>query len=184
VKWKLQLALGINYPSADGFPDDIRAKAYNFSTYNLGIQYMFTRIFGAKFDIGFNRFENDVNVSDFKTNYTRLNFQFVYDPTPSLYFMPRNLRVVFHGGPGISFVQPLGSGGQNKETFFNAMFGGEIHYKLSKIFAVYMDGSYILGLSSNDLNQLSETGLGAFNGNLIYATIGISISLSGCYYCN
>jgi hypothetical protein len=183
VKWKLQLALGVNYPAIDGFSEGFSAKSVNFPTYNIGIQYMFARELGAKLDIGFSRFENDNNVPDFKTNYTRLNAQFVYDPTPSLNFMPRKMRVVFHAGPGISFVQPLGDEGINKETFLNGIFGGEIHYKLSKTFAVYVDGSYVLGFSSINLNELSPR-LGAFNGNIIHATIGISISLSGCYYCN
>ncbi len=184
AKWKLQIALGGNNPLPSGFSDGIFAQSINLPTVNIGIQHMFAREFGAKLDIGFNRFKNGDGSPEFKTNYTRLNAQFVYDPTPRLHFLPRAMRVVFHAGPGISFVQPLGNVGQNKLTYLNALIGGEIHYGISEKLSIFVDGSYVFGFSGKDLTTFSNGGLGAFGGNLMYATIGLSVSLSGCYYCD
>jgi hypothetical protein len=179
AKWKLQLALGGNNPSSSGFAEGFYAQSFNLPTVNIGLQHMFARQFGAKLDIGFNRFKNADKVPEFKINYTRLNAQFVYDPTYDLRFLPEAMRVVFHAGPGVSFVQPLGNAGPNKTGFINVVGGSEIHYGLSKTLSVYLDGSYVLGFSSNE-----PSGLGAFNGDLVCITVGLSVSLSGCYYCD
>lgn len=179
AKWKLQLALGGNFPSSSGFAEGLYAQSFNMPTFNIGMQHMFARQFGAKLDIGFNRFKNADNVPEFKVNYTRLNAQFVYDPTYDLKFLPQAMRVVFHAGPGASFVQPLGNAGPSKEAFINVVGGTEIHYGLSEKLSVYLDGSYIFGFSSHEVSSL-----GAFNGDLAYITIGLSVSLSGCYYCD
>jgi hypothetical protein len=184
AKWKLQIALGVNHPLPSGFADGIFAQSINLPTVNIGIQHMFARELGAKIDIGFNRFKSGDGSPEFKTNYTRLNVHLVYDPTPRLHFLPSAMRVVLHGGPGISFVQPLGEVGQNKLTYLNALIGGEIHYGISETLSIYAGGAYVLGFYSKDLNSLSANGLGAFGGNLMYATIGLSVSLSGCYYCD
>ncbi len=184
AKWKLQFAVGVNHPFADGFVDDVYAKSLNIPTVNLGLQHMFSQTMGAKLDIGYNRFKNGENAPEFKTNYTRVNAQFVYDPSLSLGFLPPSMRVVLHAGPGISFVKPLGNLSENNTTFLNGLIGGELHYSISEKMSIYVDGSYVFGFSGKDLTELSNGGLGAFNGNMIYATIGISVSLSGCYYCD
>ncbi len=183
AKWKLQLAVGINHGFSDGFVDEVYGKRFNIPTVNIGLQHMFSKTLGAKLDIGYNRFKNGEGVPEFKTNYTRVNAQLVYDPSMSLGFLPPSMRIVLHAGPGISFVKPLGNLSENNTTFLNGLIGSELHYSLSEKVSIYLDGSYVLGFSGKDLTELSEGGLGAFNGNMIYATFGISVSLSGCYYC-
>ena len=116
---KAQIAVGINSPSSSGFVEGFEAKSINFPTVNLGVQYMFGRSYGAKLDFGFNRFSNDDLSTAFKTNYTRINAQFVYDPTETLGFLPSRLGLVAHAGPGYSFVKPLGNFGNNKRSFLN-----------------------------------------------------------------
>ena len=183
-KWKAQVAIGLNYPISDGFVDPYYGKSVNFPTVNLGIQHMFKKEFGGKLDFGFNRFVNGDQAPDFKINYTRVNAQFVYDPTSKLHFLPARMGVVAHGGPGLSFVKPLGTLGNNKQTYLNAMIGGEIHYGISQTLSVYVDGSYIYGFTSPEDYDDPIEGLGAFNGSLLTITFGITFSLSGCQYCD
>ncbi len=181
-KWKAQIALGINSPSQSGFVTGFQGKSVNFPTVNLGIQHMFKRQFGAKFDFGFNRFSNDGNSTEFKTNYTRLNLQFVYDPTESIGFLPRRLGLVTHAGPGYSSVKPLGNYGANKVSLINFMAGFEVHYGITQRMSAFVDTSYILGLGSK-FDPITE-GYGSFNGDLLTITFGLTFSISGCQYCD
>ena len=178
---KAQMALGINTESSDGFVGDFESKSINFPTVNLGVQYMFSRSLGAKLDFGFNRFSNVKSTPEFKVNYTRLNLQVVYNATRVFSFLPNNMGVFAHAGPGYSFVKPLGSYPENKTSFLNVMGGLEFHYGFSDSFSMYIDGSYIAGFG-DDFNPVSD-GFGSFNGNMLNIMVGVSISLTGCYYC-
>tara|TARA_R110001583_G_scaffold167974_1_gene320771 strand:+ start:391 stop:1035 length:645 start_codon:yes stop_codon:yes gene_type:complete len=178
---KAQFALGVNSPSSSGFVQDFEAKSINFPTVNLGIQYMFKPSFGAKLDYGFNRISNDEKTAqDFKLNYSRINLQGVLDLSRTLYISNR-VGTFLHAGPGFSFVTPLGNFPENKTSFFNAMAGLELHYGISDKLTLYLDTSYILGFAE-DFDPISS-GFGSFNGDVLTVTIGASISLSGCYYC-
>jgi hypothetical protein len=180
-KWKIQFAVGINSPSSSGFVDGFEAKPINFPSINLGVQHMFKRQFGAKLDFGYNRFSSTDSSPEFKTNYTRINAQFIYDPTPIITFLPVGFGVVAHAGPGFSMIKPLGIYTENSTSFLNVMAGIEFHYSITQLLTVYLDTSYIYGLGS-DFDPVID-GYGSFNGNLLNATIGVSYSLSGCYYC-
>ena len=178
---KAQIALGINSPSQSGFVEQFQGKSVNFPTVNLGVQYMFKRQLGAKLDFGFNRFSSDKSSIEFKTNYTRINAQFVYDPTESISFLPPRIGLVAHAGPGYTFVKPLGDFGDNKRSFLNLMAGLEVHYAMSEYMSLYTDVSYIAGFGG-DFDPITD-GFGSFNGNLLTITFGITFSLSGCQYC-
>ena len=179
---KAQFALGVNSPSSNGFVTNFEAKSINFPSINLGLQYMFKSPFGAKLDFGYNRFSNLDNTPEFKVNYIRINAQLVYDTYSLFGALPQNMGVFVHTGPGFSMVKPLGDYPENNTSFLNAMAGMEFHYGISDTLSVFLDTSYILGFSE-DFNPVSD-GFGAFNGNILTITIGASISLSGCYYCN
>ncbi|WP_435413714.1 cell envelope biogenesis protein OmpA [Psychroserpens mesophilus] len=180
-KWKAQIALGVNSPLQSGFVEGFESKSVNFPTVNAGIQYMFKRQLGAKFDFGFNRFSNGDNSPEFKINYSRINAQIVYDPTEVIGFLPQRIGLVTHAGPGYTFVKPLGNYSNNKASFLNVMAGLEVHYALSEYMSLYTDVSYILGLGK-DFDPIIN-GFGSFNGNLLTVTFGITFSLSGCHYC-
>jgi len=183
-KWKLQLAFGFNYPDVDGFVSGFEAKPINFPTINIGVQHMFTRTVGVKLDFGYNRFSNAEDSAEFKTNYTRINAQFVYDTTVLFRFLPVQIGLIAHAGPGFSIIKPLGNFGENKTSFLNTVVGVELHYNVSETFSVFTDVSYIFSFSGNKTyNPISE-GFGTFNGNLFAVTLGVSVSLSGCYYCD
>ncbi|MCX7550953.1 cell envelope biogenesis protein OmpA [Xanthomarina sp. F2636L] len=181
-KWKAQIALGVNSPNSSGFVSGFEAKSINFPTINLGLQHMFKRQFGAKLDFGYNRIAHDGSSPYFKVNYSRINAQFIYDPTPVFTFLPIGMGVVAHAGPGFSMIKPLGEYGGNKTSFLNVMAGIEFHYSITDVLTVYLDTSYIYGFGS-DFDPVSD-GFGSFSGNLLTATIGVSYSLSGCYYCD
>lgn len=180
-KWKAQIALGLNSPSQSGFVEGFESKPMNFPTINAGFQRMFKPQFGAKLDFGFNRFTNGNDSPTFKINYTRINAQFVYDPTTYLSFLPEQMGLVAHAGPGYSMVKPLGNYTNNNVSFLNMMAGLEVHYGLSQYMSLYTDVSYILGLGGS-FDPITE-GFGSFSGNLLTITFGITFSLSGCQYC-
>lgn len=178
--FKAQFALGVNSPSNSGFVDGFEANGVNFPTINLGLQYMFKPLIGAKLDLGYNRFSSAENSLEFKTNYTRVNAQLVYIAS-NLLGLYNNIGVFAHAGPGISMIKPLGNYGDNKTTYLNAMAGLEFHYGVSDKLSLYLDTSYILGFGK-EFNPIND-GFGSFNGNLLTITVGASISLSGCKYC-
>ncbi len=183
-KWKALFALGINSPSANGLVEGTEAQSLNFPTVNLGVQHMFKKQFGVKLDYGFNRFKlNDIS-PEVKINYSRINAQFVFDPTDYISFLPNRIRTVLHVGPGYSFVKPLGSLGDNKQSYLNLLGGLEVHYALAEKVSIYVDVAYIYGLTSLDDYDPVLSGLGAFNGNVFNITIGLAVSLSGCQFCD
>lgn len=181
-KWRLQFALGINNPIDDGENDGYYTKYVNFPSVNLGIQRMISNRLGAKLDYGFNRSVNDSGSKPFKLNYSRVNFQLVYDATKNLRFLPEPIKIVAHSGPGFSFTQPLGVDSENKNTYLNWLTGLEVHYNVSRALSVYSDVSFAYSLSSTNKYNSAIDGF-SFNGNLIYASVGISVALSGCKYC-
>ena len=183
-KWKAQIAFGFNYPDVDGFVPTFEAKPVNFPTINLGIQHMFTQNMGAKLDFGYNRFSNADDSTEFKTNYTRINAQFVYDATRDFRFLPPSVGMVGHVGPGMSFIKPLGYYVDNEHSFFNAMAGVEVNYRIAKTVSAYVDGSYILSFSGDKTYDPISKGYGTFNNNLFNITLGVTVSLSGCQYCD
>lgn len=179
--FKAQFALGVNSPSSNGFVGNFEGKSINFPTVNLGVQYMFKPLLGVKLDFGFNRFSNLDDTPEFKVNYSRINAQLVYNATNIFSFLPPQMGVFPHVGPGFSMVKPLGNYTQNDTSFLNVMAGIEFHYGISDKLSIYTDVSYINGFAK-DFDPVSE-GFGSFNGNMLTLTIGASISLSGCYYC-
>ncbi|MHA7842739.1 MAG: cell envelope biogenesis protein OmpA [Winogradskyella sp.] len=183
-KWKALVAVGFNYPSQNGFVANAYAQSLNFPTVNLGIQHMFNNTYGLKLDYGFNRFKNDDSAPEFKVNYSRINAQFVFDPTEYLGFLPLRFRTILHAGPGFSFAKPLGNLGDNKQSYLNLLGGLELHYAINEKVSVYTDLAYIYGLTSLDGYDPVISGLGAFNGSVFNVTFGIAVSLSGCQYCD
>lgn len=183
-EWKMQIAFGFNNPIDSDQNEGFIFKDINFPTINLGIQHMFSSKFGAKLDYGYNRASNDDNSPEFKLNYSRLNVQLVYDLTDDLSFIiPRRFALISHFGPGLSLTKPLANYSNNKHTYFNGMAGLELHYGISETLSVFGDVSYIMALSGEDKYNPRIDGF-SFNGNLLTATIGLSVSLSGCRYCD
>ncbi len=183
-KWKALFAVGVNYPTNNGFVEGASANTINFPTVNLGIQHMLTGQYGVKLDYGFNRFKNDTDSPDFKINYARINAQFVFDPTEYIGFLPTRLSTFLHAGPGIAFVKPLGNLKDNKQTYLNLNMGLEVHYTINKKVSVFTDISYIYGLTSLDNYDPVLSGLGAFNGSVFNLTFGLAVSLSDCQFCD
>ena len=179
--WKAQIAFGINSPNQNAFVSTFEARPINFPTINLGVQRMFSRTIGAKLDFGYNRLTHASNSPEFKVNYSRINAQFVYDPTNMLTFLPRKFAVIAHAGPGYTFVRPLGDYTDNRTSFLNLMAGLEFHYGIAQGVSAYVDTSYIYALSSDYNNNID--GFGTYNGNLLTVSVGVSVSLSGCYFC-
>lgn len=181
-KWKTQLAFGINSPNSGGFVSGFEGKSVNFPTINIGIQRMFKPQYGVKLDYGFNRLANSSNSPYFKINYSRINAQFVYDATSLLTFLPEQIGIVAHAGPGLSLVKPLSFYKENNTTFVNVMAGIEFHYALTRTLSVFLDTSYIYGFGK-DFDPVTD-GYGSFNGDLLTVAVGVSVSLGGCYFCD
>lgn len=189
-KWKLQVALGVNNPIDNDDPA-FYSQYVNFPSINLGVQRMFYRNWGAKLDLGYNRSSNGGGSEPFKLNYTRINAQAVYDFKDVFTFLPDPIGIVGHAGPGVSITKPMVDNNANinynyanlSATYLNMLAGVEVHYRLSKTLSVFVDGSYALALSSKNKSDVNSKGQFSFNGDLIYASIGVSISLDTCNYC-
>jgi hypothetical protein len=181
--FRFQVSVGVNNPIDAGKNDGYYSKTLNLPTVNLGLQYMFTPEIGAKLDFGFNRAKSAEGSQEFKLNYSRANAQLVYDFTRAIGFLPEQMSIFAHAGPGISFTQPLGNAAKNKYTFLNGLIGLELHYKVSRTLSVFGDVAYAKSFSGKDKYDTAVDGF-SFNGDLIYASVGLSVALSGCRYCN
>ena len=182
-RFRLQIAFGVNNPIDAGENDGYYTKSLNLPTVNLGLQYMFTPQLGGKLDFGFNRAKNAGGSETFKLNYSRVNAQIVYDFSNAVGFLPEPMAILVHAGPGMSFTKPLANDSQNKYTYLNGLIGMEIHYKLSKKLSIFGDIGYAKSLTSKNKYDIIIDGY-SFNGDLVYATIGLSVAISGCRYCN
>jgi len=180
--WRALFSVGINSPSQDGFIEPFLAKDANFPTINLGIQHLFNSQLGARLDFGYHRFVNADTAPEFKINYTRVNVQLVYDAFKGLSFLPTELGLVWHAGPGYSIIKPLGNYKENKHSYLNVMAGVELNYSISRAVSLFVDGSYIKGFSK-DFYPIAK-GTGSFNGDLLTITFGASVSLMNCRTCN
>ncbi len=181
--WRLIASLGINNPIDAVENDGYYTKYINFPSVNLGVQYMFTEKVGARLDYGFNRAVNDNGSRPFKLNYSRVNLQGVYKISDHLYFLPPAIELVGHIGPGVSFTKPLGYDTENTYTYLNVMGGLEFGYVISRAFSVFADASYVFGLSGKDKYDAAIDGF-SFNGDLLFVTVGVSVSLKNCNYCD
>lgn len=182
-KFRLQLAFGVNNPIDAGENDGYYSKSLNLPTVNLGLQYMFTPQLGGKLDFGFNRAKNADGSEAFKLNYSRINAQITYDFSYLIGFLPEPISILAHAGPGVSFTKPLADDSENTYTYLNGLIGMELHYKLSKTLSVFGDVGYAKSLSGKSKYDTAVDGY-SFNGDLVYATIGLSVAISGCRYCN
>ena len=183
-KVRLQLAFGVNNPIDNGENDGYYAKDINLPTINFGIRYMFKpNKLGAKLDVGYNRSKNDVGSLEFKLNYTRVNTQLVYNFNSLLNFLPQEMTIQAHAGPGISFTKPLLNDAENTYTFLNGLIGLDVYYSLSQKLSLFVDVAYAKSFTSKDKYDVVVDGY-SFNGDLVYATVGLSVALSGCRYCD
>lgn len=182
-KFRMQFAIGVNNPIDNGENDGYYSESLNFPTVNLGFQYMFNPNLGAILDFGFNRSKSADGSQEFKLNYSRVNVQVAYDFTDALNFLPEPMSIQAHAGPGISFTKPLANDSNNKYTFLNVLAGLELRYKISRTLAVLGDFGYAKSLLGKDKYDIEIDGF-SFNGDLVYATFGLSVAISGCRYCN
>lgn len=183
-KVRLQLAVGINNPIDNGENDGYYAKDINLPTINFGIRYMFKpNKLGAKLDVGYNRSKSDLGSLEFKLNYTRVNAQIVYDFNSLLNFLPQEMSIQAHAGSGISFTKPLLNDSENTYTYLNGLLGLDVYYSLSRKLSIFVDVAYAKSLTSKDKYDVIVDGY-SFNGDLVYATVGLSVALSGCRYCD
>ena len=181
-QWKFQFALGLNSPIDNMTSDQYEFKSVNFPSINLGIQHMLSREWGAKLDFAYNRSSNDDNSPEFKLNYSRINLQAVYDFN-YMSFLPRRMTMVAHAGPGLSISKPLGSFSDNNYTYINGLAGLEFHFGIAQTVSVFTDLSYAFKLSGKDKYDPAVDGF-SFNGDVLLISVGVSVSLSGCYFCD
>ncbi len=184
----LDLGLGINKPT-NTFKEGYQAKTINGVTFDAGIRYMFTQSLGAKLDIGYNRIGHANNSPLFKTNYTRVNLQAYYNIGKHLYDLrlqvPNRLAIFIHGGPGVSFINPLSAPyTKNDNSAFNLISGAAVHYGLTDRISVYADFSTVINLGQK--YNFEGSALDSSTNTMLYTiTFGVSISInSDCYFCD
>lgn len=181
-KWRLQFAVGGNNTLENENNRGFSSKKLDIPTINVGLHHMFAKRWGAKLDFGFNRSSESDNSPEYKMNYTRLNGQVLYDLTPTFSFLPKPITFFVKAGPGVTFTNPLGEYKDNTYTYLNALGGFELHYEVSRAVSIYGDLSYVKALGAKNKYDVAVDGY-SFNGDLVYAAIGVSIALTGCQYC-
>ncbi|CDF80860.1 conserved hypothetical protein containing N-terminal outer membrane beta-barrel domain [Formosa agariphila KMM 3901] len=180
---RLEFSVGGNHALSSGFSEGYSGKGFNIPSVNLGAQYLFTEKLGAKLDLGFNRIKGEDD--SFKINYTRVNIQGVYNYSKLVGIKDKSdFKLLAHAGPGYTFVRPLGGLKNVDQNYFNAIIGTNAVYALNRNTSLLFDVSYVHGFTEPDVYTPFTDGLGAFNGSIVTFTVGISLSLSGCYYCN
>ena len=182
-EWKFQISFGFNDAIDNNTSDQFTDEGLNFPSINLGVQHMFSRTMGARLDYGYNRSKFSQGSQEVKFNFSRINAQFVYDFKSLLNFLPPRMTILGHVGPGLTFTKPLGSFSDNTYTYFNALGGLEVHVGIAQTVSLFGDFSYVFGLSGNDKYDPLVDGF-SFNGDLIYFSVGVAVSLSGCYFCD
>ena len=87
-----------------------------------------------------------------------------------------------HLGPGLSLSKPLGIYSGNSATFLNLNAGVAYEFVLSKRVSLFSDLNYTHSFASEAAYDVLTEGY-SFNGAVIQASVGISVALSGCKYC-
>ena len=180
--FRLQLGLGVNSPLDANLTPQFESKTINFPSIQLGFRYMFKNTLGAKLDVQYNRFSSASTSLPFKSNYSRLNLQGIYDVTDKLNFLSPRTSIFVHAGPGLSISKPLGIYNSNTYNFFNLNAGVEVEFIVSKRLSLFSDLNYTYAFASDDKYAVLTDGF-SFNENMIQVTVGISVALSGCKYC-
>ena len=116
-------------------------------------------------------------------NYTRINLQAVYDFNRTANFLPNRMTMIAHAGPGLSISKPLGSFADNKYTYLNGLAGLEFHFGIAPTVSLFTDVSYAFKLTGKDKYDPAVDGF-SFNGDVLLISVGVSVSLSGCYFCD
>jgi len=179
---RLQVGLGVNSPLGADIAPQFDAKIVNLPSVQFGLRYMFKRNLGAKLDIHYNRFSSTGTDRTFKLNYTRVNLEGVYNVSDKLKFLSARSSLMVHLGPGISVSKPLGIYSANNATFLNLNVGVAYEYALSKRVSLFSDFNYTHSFATKDAYDVLTDGY-SFNGAMIQVSIGVSVALSGCKYC-
>ena len=180
--FRLQLGLGVNSPLSADIAPQFDAKIVNTPSVQFGLRYMFKRNLGAKLDIHYNRFSSTGTDRAFKLNYTRINLEGVYNVSDKLKFLSTRSRIMVHLGPGLSMSKPLGIYSANSATFLNLNAGVAYEFALSKRVSLFSDLNYTHSFASENAYDVIIDGY-SFNGAMIQVSVGISMALSGCKYC-
>ena len=180
--FRLQLGLGINSPLGADIAPQFDTKTVNIPSVQFGLRYMFKRNLGAKLDIHYNRFSSTGAATAFKLNYTRINLQGVYNVSDKLKFLSTRSCIMVHLGPGLSSSKPLGIYSANSAIFLNLNAGVIYEFALSKRVSLFSDLNYTHSFASKEANDVLNEGY-SFNGTVVQASVGISVALSGCKYC-
>ena len=180
--FRLQIGLGVNSPLGADIAPQFDAKIVNIPSVQFGLRYVFKRNLGAKLDIHYNRFSSTGTDRAFKLNYTRVNLEGVYNVSDKLKFLSTRSRIMVHLGPGLSMSKPLGIYSAHSATFLNLNAGVAYEFALSKRVSLFSDLNYTHSFASENAYDVIIDGY-SFNGAMIQVSVGISMALSGCKYC-
>ena len=190
-KWIVELSAGMSKgtnPYNPGYfagDPDTTLGDFNFNSYNVGIRYMFSPIFGLKLGGGYDKFENVNGTKSlpFETEQIRVDFQGVVNGARLFQIQEDLGRFTFllHAGGVYSRLTPkLASGPNydNTENDLGIIFGVMPEFRISKKFSIFAD---FYGISNFRQHYTWDGNYSAANNNLtggmINASIGITYSI-------
>ncbi len=192
--FSLETAFGIHAPVSS--QQGIKGSDYiGFKNLNLGVRYMFHERFGVKINYTYNRFENRFD-NKFGNTFQRVGIEGVVNLSKVFNhsYRPMNEHVLLlHGGVGITYAYPdVLKKYQNTNVFsfelmpdknFDRMYerignlsiGCTYLYKLSRSFALSIDGSYVVSYVSqyNYDGELLYENYKKINGKHMSFSVGI-----------
>ncbi|MFV0522081.1 MAG: OmpA family protein [Mangrovibacterium sp.] len=174
-QWSIEGGIGFNKAWRNYTPG-YYTETPSWVTGDVGVRWMWSQMFGAKIDYGYNNITPGDGSTDFDAAYQRVNFQFVANMGRVLRFeeWTKSIGLLFHAGPGMGFL--TGSLLDEADASWNLMGGATVQFRLGKWGAINVDGSAILPCGSMDLawdthGPQTKTGV-IFNG-----TVGLSVYL-------
>ncbi|MNJ95010.1 Outer membrane porin F precursor [compost metagenome] len=138
-KWSIEVAGGINKPIRT-FAPGFRTDRANLFTVDLGTRYMFNNKFGLKFDLGYNKFENNDDSPKFETTYLRADLQAVFNLGRVLNFedWTNSIGLLAHVGGGV-YQLTSDEGFEGEDYGANLIGGLTAQLKLSRSIVLTAD---------------------------------------------
>ncbi|MEN2402797.1 OmpA family protein [Flavobacterium sp. MC2016-06] len=177
-KWSIELNGGVNKPIR-AFSPGYSAQTLNLFHGDLGARYMFNTKFGLKLDFGYDKFQERDASPKFETTYLRTDLQGVVNLGRVLNFenFTNSVGLLAHGGFGVSKFKSK-DGSDSDDYMVNAMLGLTAQIRLTNSLALTGDLTGIAhGLQDQSFDGTSPVRVGAFDGILLNASIGLTVYL-------
>ncbi|MDI1256576.1 MAG: hypothetical protein PSV16_10785 [Flavobacterium sp.] len=190
TKWRLEGGFGYSHgvgPYKDGYYSTLNNRPFgklSLNSFRLGASYFFSRNYGIKSDISFDRFKNlDTKSKTFETGFFRVSVQLLVNLTRFYNAKEEpKFNILFHGGVNLGSLKTIKTT-ENETIGSPDLIGGLVlgvmpTYRISKKSALFFDFSSFHNYRQNhtwDGHVAEEND--NLSGKMLNGTIGITYSL-------